>query len=123
MHTKEYNQPDRRFRGKAYRYITAADDVPTYEAAFSHQGDPACKIKLFSPDGRLTYYVYSADHRDDGEIILHGFCRSPLGPDGDEWGDIAISDLAATRSVQLRLPLERDLAFCPRPLSEMTHNE
>jgi hypothetical protein len=106
------------FSGKpAYRYLRATDNIPTYDeflAEFeqTQDPDPLCKVKLFHPMSRLTYYVYAATDYS-GQIILSGYMVSPLGPDCDEEGDTDIEELANLRP----LPVERDLHWTPKRLS------
>jgi hypothetical protein len=47
---------------------------------------PLAVIKLFDPCSRYTFFVLEARREPDGDLRLFGFCRSPLGPDGDEFG-------------------------------------
>lgn len=113
-----------RFSGKpAYKYLRASDNIPTYDEFLAElhktgADDPLCKVKLFHPMSRLTYYVYAAtDYGEEGspQIILSGYMISPLGPDCDEEGDTAIEELANLRP----LPVERDLYWKPQRLSEI----
>jgi hypothetical protein len=75
------------FTGAAYEYLRADDALPTYrEIADEH--DPLCRVKLFPPGSRWTYYVCAASDYEEVEgPVLTGFCVSPLGPDCDEFGD------------------------------------
>jgi hypothetical protein len=63
-------------------------------------------VKFFFPAGRYTFYVTEA--RAEGEDWdFFGYCVSALGPDCDEWGYAALSEL---QSVNVRgLTVERDL--------------
>jgi hypothetical protein len=49
--------------------------------------------------------------------VLTGHCVSPLGPDCDEFGDQAVTEIAAVRVHGV--PPERDLHFEPMRLSEV----
>jgi hypothetical protein len=105
------------FSGAAYEYLRTGDALPTYrEIADEH--DPLCRVKLFQPGSRFTYYVCAATTYEgiDGPVLT-GYCVSPLGPDCDEFGDQGLAEIA---QVRLRgLPPERDLRFEPMRLSEV----
>jgi hypothetical protein len=111
-----FTQPDRRFRGPAYRYVRAADRLPTL-AELGSEADPICRVKLFLPSGRWTYYI-AAVTRYDEQVVMTGLCLSGLGSDCDEWGDESLDAVAATRV--LGLPPERDLHFRPMRRSQLT---
>ena len=71
-------------------------------------------IKFFFPAGRYTFYVTEAEAQDD-DYLFFGYCVSPLGPDCDEWGYTALSEL---QSVNVRgLTIERDICL---PIGERT---
>lgn len=113
-----YSNP---FSGKpAYKYLRASDKLPTYDELLKDlepSADPddiVCKVKLFHPMSRMTYYVYAATDYS-GQIILSGFMVSPLGPDCDEEGDVDIEELANLRP----LPVERDLHWKPKKFSDI----
>jgi hypothetical protein len=97
------------FAGPAYEYLRADDDLPTYrEIADEH--DPLCRVKLFQPGSRFTYYVCAATAYEGIEgPVLTGYCLSPLGPDCDEFGDQGLAEIAQVRVGGL--PPERDLHF------------
>jgi hypothetical protein len=106
------------FAGAAYDYLRADDALPSYREIAAEQ-DPLCRVKLFQPGSRWTYYVCAAAKYEgiDGPVLT-GYCVSPLGPDCDEFGDQAL--LAEIARVRLRgLPPERDLHFEPMRLSEV----
>jgi hypothetical protein len=97
------------YKGPAYRYIRASDRLPTYEEIFNIS-DPICKIKLFNPIGSWTWFL--ASYNADTKIAwgrVHGF--------EDEVGDIYMPKLIEVRG-QFGLPIERDLHWTPRHLSE-----
>ena len=105
------------FTGAAYDYLRANDALPTYRE-IAEDPDPLCRVKLFQPGSRWTYYVCAATEYEGIEgPVLTGYCVSPLGPDCDEFGDQGLAEIAAVR---LRgLPPERDLHFEPMRVSEM----
>jgi Protein of unknown function (DUF2958) len=99
----------------AYHYVTDADELPRWD---ERGRDPMVKVKLFSPSGRFTYYA-TAYTDDDGHRYLSGYCLSPLGPDCDEFGDMGADEVEGLRVPPFDLPLERDVHFTPRPISEV----
>ena len=111
----ELTQTDRRFRGPAYRYVRKTDDLPDYEAIAE---DPICKVKLFLPGSRLTHYIFAADRYGEVDVVTN-YCVSALGPDCDEEGDMAVTELIELRDPLTHMPVERDLDWSPKPLSEI----
>jgi Protein of unknown function (DUF2958) len=105
------------FTGPAYQYLRPDDALPTYREIAGEQ-DPVCRIKLFQPRSRFTYYVVAATEYEgiDGPVLT-GYCMSPLGPDCDEFGDQALAEIARVRVGGL--PPERDLYFRPVRLSKV----
>jgi hypothetical protein len=62
-------------------------------------------VKFFFPAGRYTFYATEAEEQGS-DILFFGYCVSPFGPDCDEWGYAALSEL---QSVHVRgLSMERD---------------
>lgn len=110
-------QPDPRFaEDPAYQYITGNDKIPSYRDI--NPDDPTAHVRLFLPNSRFEYYVTALTNYS-GTPVLTGFCVSPLGPDCDEEGDLAVSELLALRDPLFKLPVERDLSWTPTPLSEV----
>jgi hypothetical protein len=105
------------FTGAAYDYLRADDALPTYHEVADNE-DPLCRIKLFQPGSRWTYYVCAATEYEgiDGPVLT-GYCVSPLGPDCDEFGDQGLGEIAGVRVGGL--PPERDLHFEPMRVSEV----
>jgi hypothetical protein len=81
--------------------------------------DPVAVLKFFDPCGRYTLYVLEGSRQQDGDLLLFGFCVSPLGPDCDELGYATLSQLEGIRG-PLGLGIERDLYFKPMPLSQIS---
>lgn len=104
------------FQGPAYDYILTTDKLPTYRELPDADDEMVCKVKLFVPAGRWTYYVIGVTEYDDMPVMT-GFCLSALGPDCDEFGDQALDEFAGVRA--MGLPPERDLYFDPKPLREI----
>ena len=110
-------QPDQRFKDDpAYQYITEADEIPTYPEI--NQDDPIARVRLFLTNSRFAYYVTALTEYGDTPVLT-GFCVSPLGPDCDEEGDVAVEELIELRDPLFQLPVERDHSWTPRPLSEI----
>lgn len=70
------------------------------------KGDSARVVaKFFFPAGRYTFFATEGEEQD-GDVLLFGYCVSPLGPDCDEWGYTSLAEL---QSVCVRgLRIERD---------------
>jgi hypothetical protein len=113
--TITYSQPDQRFRGPAYNYIRASDQLPTYEQ-IADVKDPLCKVKLFLAGSRFTYYVAAVTDYD-GMYVLSGYCVSPLEPSYDAFEDASLQEIAGVRVGGI--PLERDLHFHPLHLKAL----
>ena len=92
----------------AYRYIRASDKLP---ALFPEEDTTIARIKLFDPTGSWTWYLaaYDPDTRQAYGLV-----------DGHEkeYGYIDMAELVAFRG-SLGLPIERDLHWERRPLSEL----
>ena len=80
--------------------------------------DPVAVVKFFDPCGRYTLYVLEGRREPDGDLLLFGFCVSPLGPDYDELGYVSLQELESVRG-PLGLGIERDLYFKPTQLSKI----
>lgn len=83
--------------------------------------DPVVFAQVFLAEGRWTFYILEYDHiaPDDTPDLMFGYLLSPLGPDCDELCYMTLEQIAELRSPTLNLPVERDLWFRPRPLSEI----
>jgi Protein of unknown function (DUF2958) len=105
------------FTSPAYQYLRAYDALPSFRE-IAEEPDPLCRIKLFQPFSRWTFYATAATEYDgiDGPVLT-GYCVSPLGPGFDEFGDQALAEIAAVRAHGL--PPERHLHFRPLRLSEV----
>lgn len=100
------------FKGGAYQYIRTTDHLPSTDAAAAAD-DPLCKVKLFTPVGRGSWFIAGFDP-DTG--LAYGvadlFER--------EVGDIDLNELAAVRTRPFGLPIERDLYWTPQTIKELT---
>lgn len=104
------NPTQRAFAGDAYIYVRAGE-LP----AIDDLGvDPVCKVKLFHPCTRFTYYAYALTEYPGIGPVLSGLVT---GLAEDEVGDTALREIAELRVAQL--PAERDLYWEPAPLSQV----
>jgi hypothetical protein len=95
-----------------------ADDALPSSCEMADEEDPLCRIKLFQPGSRWTYYVCAATEYEGIEgPVLTGYCVSPLGRDCDEFGDQGLAEVARVRLGGL--PPEPDLHLEPMRLSEV----
>ena len=78
--------------------------------------EPVCVLKFFTPDAGWTWYIVEGSEQEDGDWLF--FCKviSPICPDG-ELGSVLLSQLEQVRG-PLGLPVERDLYWKPRSLSQ-----
>ena len=98
------------FNKPAYRYIRASDKMPALYTS-ENDPDPLVRVKLFDPTGSWTWYVieYDPETRECFGLV-DGF-ESELGP-------FNMAELVDIRGT-FGLPIERDIHFTPRPLSEI----
>jgi len=98
------------FGTAAYQYIRTTDKLPSCDEA-RDQDDPLCKVKLFDPTGSWTWFIAGYDP-DTGIAwgVVHGF--------EVEAGSFDMAELVTIRGT-FGLPLERDLHWEPRPMSEV----
>ena len=61
-------------------------------------------VKYFYPMGRYTFYAVKGEKQGD-DIIMYGYCLSPITSDFDEFGYVSLNEL---KSINL---MERDLYF------------
>lgn len=95
----------------AYQYMPhdVAQAVPELYAT-EKERDPLVHVKLFTPDSSWTWYVTEYDPQERlcfGQVVGHG----------REFGYFSIAELEELRG-SLGLPVERDLHWNPKPLSE-----
>ena len=93
----------------AYRYIRESDHLP---AEAPEQA--TAWVKLFDPTGSWTWYIASYNPADRTAFgLVDGFEK--------EYGYISLAELVEFRG-RFGLPIERDLSWKPRPLSECMHS-
>lgn len=97
-----------------YRYIRESDKLPALDSTDRisphDDGAPMARIKLFDPTSNWTWYIAEYDpetRRAFGRV--HGF--------EDEYGYIDMKEIVDQRG-RFGLPIERDLYWTRRPLSE-----
>jgi hypothetical protein len=84
----------------------------TIPALYSQEAveDPIVRVKFFHPLSSFRWYVTEFD----GEDLFFGLVQGLE----EELGYFSLSELESVRV--LGLPVERDLYFTPKPLSELT---
>lgn len=90
----------------AYRYLRVSDRIPRS----IETRDPVALVKLFDPNGRGSWYVAAYD--PETQVASGAACITDF-----EHGDFSMQELGDYRG-RFGLPLERDLHWRPRPLSE-----
>lgn len=78
--------------------------------------DPICHLKIFTPDSSFTWYISEGEKQEDGDWMFFAKVISHICPDG-ELGYVLLSQLKTVRG-GLGLPVERDLYFSPKSLSQ-----
>jgi hypothetical protein len=104
--------PYRPFRTPAYRYLRAADRLPSTEAALEAGMDARVIVHIFNPTGSGDWYVTGYDPETR---IVSG--AASLGY-GVELGDSSMAELVEFRG-RFGLPLERDLHWTPKPIRDL----
>lgn len=95
------------FKTAAYQYIRSTDNLPKPEDVGD---DPIALVKIFDPGGSWTWYVAAYDpETHEAYGLVDGFEA--------EVGYFSFDELVEVRS-RFRLPLERDLYWTPKKLSE-----
>ena len=89
----------------AYRYIRKSDHLPRVG-----EGDGIARVKLFNPTGSWTWYIaeYDPETREAFGLVC-GFEK--------EYGYISMDEIVEYRG-RFGLPIERDVYWTPKPLSE-----
>jgi hypothetical protein len=93
----------------AYRYLRASDRLPTIKEV-QQLDDPIAQVKLFNPTGVGTWFIAAYD---PATRIAYGIASTHEC----EEGDIFMPELVEYRG-RFGLPIERDLHWTPRPLSQ-----
>lgn len=106
----------------AYDYLPAwlAPHIPPLYTQ-DRFDDPVAFVAYFAPEGRWKFCVTEYSHQapDDTPDLFFGYLLSPLGEDCDELCYVTLDQIEVLRSPGLKLPVERDLWFLPKPLSEV----
>ena len=91
----------------AYRYIRASDKIPRRPKG----RDPVALVKIFDPTGSWTWYIVAYDPKTRIAFgLVDGFEA--------EVGDFSMQELVDVRGA-MGLPLERDIFWTPRKISEI----
>ena len=90
-----------------YRYIRQADKLPVRDQDAT---DPMVRVKLFNPTGIGTWYLTEYDPETR---MAFGRCELQDA----ELGYVSMAELVDFRG-RFGLPIERDLWFTPKPLSD-----
>ncbi len=80
------------------------------------EADPICHLKFFTPDAQWTWYIFEGEKQEDGDWMFFAKVISHICPDG-ELGYVLLSQLKTVRGA-LGLPVERDLYWNKKPLSQ-----
>ena len=78
--------------------------------------DPICNLKFFTPDAGWTWLILEGGEQEDGDWLFFAKVISPMCPEG-ELGYVLLSQLEQVKG-SLGLPLERDLWWEDKPLSQ-----
>jgi hypothetical protein len=78
-----------------------------------NEKDPIVQVKFFTPDAGWTWYATEGSPEGD-DFIFFGYVQG-VEP---EWGYFSLRELRTVRGA-LGLPVERDLHFDPRPMSQV----
>ena len=78
--------------------------------------DPIVNLKYFTPDAGWTWLILEGSQQEDGDWLFFSKVISHICPDG-ELGYVLLSQLKEVRG-SLNLPVERDLYWQDKPLSE-----
>ena len=78
--------------------------------------DPDVHIKYFTPDSSWTWLILEGGKTEEGDVLFFCNVLSPMTPEG-ELGYVMLSELKNARG-PLGLPIEIDIYFSPRKLSE-----
>lgn len=89
----------------AYRYIRTSDKLPGLGT-----GATIAKVKLFNPTGAGTWYLSEYDPESRQAYGLATIQET-------EYGYISMKEVVDYRG-RFKLPIERDLHWTPRPLTE-----
>ncbi len=98
-------------KSPAYKYIlkSLASKIPKIGET-ADQSDPMAWVKLFTPDSDWSWHIVEYNPEDDVcNGLVHGF--------ETEWGSFSLAQIREIRGA-LGLPVERDIHFTPRPVSE-----
>lgn len=90
---------------------TLAKQIPALYAQDGKGKDATAFVKLFTPDANWTWFITEMDPET-------GECFGLVDGHERELGYFSLTELEALRG-PLGLPVERDLHFSPKPLSQV----
>lgn len=95
----------------AYDFVPD-DQLPSLPSLYETErtDDPIARIKLFTPDSSWTWYITEFD-------VNERICFGIVVGHEREFGYFSLAELEELRG-PLGLPVERDLHFTPKPVSE-----
>lgn len=90
---------------------TLLSEIPDLYAS-ENETDPLVRVKLFTPDSNWSWFITEVS-QSDGDTCFGLVVGLEV-----ELGYFSLSELSQVRGV-MGLPVERDLYFTPKPLSEV----
>jgi len=90
---------------------TLLSEIPDLYAS-ENETDPLVRVKLFTPDSNWSWFVTEVS-QSDGDTCFGLVVGLEV-----ELGYFSLSELSQVRGV-MGSPVERDLYFTPKPLSEV----
>ena len=78
--------------------------------------DPVCVVKFFYPDAGWSWFICEGEKQENNDWLFFGKVISPICPEG-ELGYVTLVELKQVKG-PLELPIERDMYFKAKPLSE-----
>jgi len=90
---------------------TLLSEIPDLYTS-ENEADPTVRVKLFLPDSNWTWFIIEVS-QSDGDTCFGLVVGLEV-----ELGYFSLSELSQVRGV-MKLPVERDLYFQPKPLSEV----
>jgi len=96
----------------AKQMLLTKENRKALPALYSNENnpDPMVQVKFFTPDSNWTWYATEFDGEDRFFGLVDGF--------EVELGYFSLSEMRSARG-PLGLPIERDMYFNPRPLSQV----
>ena len=93
--------------------------LPALRSTIGVKTEDKVAVCKFFGGARYTFFVTEGSKMENGDFEFFGYCKSNLGPDCDEWGNIRLSDLKSMKFPPFGLPIERDLWWTPTKISKI----